>query len=323
MKPFRFGTFPYPFELINGPKWIETVQIIEKLGYSTLMYPDHFSTRAYDPMVMLASAAATTEKLNLGTLVFDVDFRHPAILSKAAAAMHNLSGGRFEFGIGAGHLKEDYDMTGLPFDPPGVRISRLEEALTIIKSMWTQEKTSYHGKHYSLTDMEKAGIIPEGEHPKVIVGGGGKRLLTVAGRHADIVGIHWNLNDKTPKGLANARRSMNTYEKINERISWVKDSAEAVGRDPDEIEFQIMTSDIKITDDPESAIERLLESYDGLLSYDDLYEHPRFFVGDASHVRDKIIRLRKETGINYMVLWAQSPGMIEEFSKSIIKPLLK
>ena len=210
-------------------------------------------------------------------------------------------------------------MTGIPFDPPIVRIRRLEEALQIIKSMWTQEKTTFHGKHYTVTNIEKAADLPEGECPKIIVGGGGKKLLKFAGRYADIVGIHVNLHEKTKKGIARAARNQDNYEKINERINWVKDSAEAVGRDPDEIEFQMMTSSIKITDNPEPVLKKLMETYGGLLSYDNLSEHPRVFVGSASHVRTKLLRLRKETGINYIVLWDRLSGhLLEDFSKLII-----
>ena len=273
MKQLRFGIYPYFSEQKHGKEWIKYAQKVEKLGYSTLMYPDHIPNRTLDPITLLASAAAVTKTLNIGTIVFDVDFRHPAILAKTAATLHLLSSGRFEFGIGAGHDPIDYNMIGMPFDPPSVRISRLDEALQIIKSMWTQEKTTFHGKHYSVTDIEKAAKeLTEGEYPKIIVGGGGKKLLEVAGRHADIVGIHTNLHDKTEEGVARAARDQDNYEKINERISWVKDSAEAFGRDPDEIEFQMMTSGFKITIDPEPVIKHLIESYAGYLSYDDLIE---------------------------------------------------
>ena len=324
MKQLRFGTYPHFSAQKHGKNWIKYAQKVEKLGYSTLMYPDHIPNRTLDPITLLASAAAVTKTLNIGTLVFDVDFRHPAILAKTAATLHLLSEGRFEFGIGAGHDPNDYTMIGIPFDPPSVRIRRLEEALQIIKSMWTQEKTTFHGKHYSVNDIEKAAELPIGECPKIIVGGGGKKLLKVAGRHADIVGIHVNLHDKTKKGVAHAARNQDNYEKINERISWVKNSAEAVGRDPDEIEFQMMSGSIKITDDPESVMKGLVDSYSGFLSYDDLCNHPRVFVGSASHIRDKILRLRKETGISYIVLWSLLSGnLLEDFSKFIIKPLSK
>ena len=124
MKPFRFGTYPYFYEPISGKEWHQLPKHLEKLGYSTLMYPDHFPKMLDDPITILASAATTTKTLNIGTLVFDVDFRHPTILAKTAASLHKISQGRFEFGIGAGWKKEDYDWTGIPYDPPHKRIKR-------------------------------------------------------------------------------------------------------------------------------------------------------------------------------------------------------
>lgn len=136
MKPFRFGAFPLlSQENIPVEECKQNVQKIEKLGYSTVHQQDHFPTRAYNPIAMLASAASVTKTLNIGSLVFAVDFRHPAILAKAAATLHLLSSGRFEFGIGAGYQPNDYKRTGIPLDPASVRVERLEEALKIITGM--------------------------------------------------------------------------------------------------------------------------------------------------------------------------------------------
>jgi probable F420-dependent oxidoreductase len=190
LKPFRFGAFPTTRgTILPVEKWTHAAIQIEKLGYSTVFWQDHFSTRAYDPIAMLASAASVTETLNIGTLVFAVDFRHPTILAKAAATLHLLSSGRFEFGIGAGYLPNDYIRTGIPLDPASVRVERLGEALKIITSMWTQERTSFSGKHYQVTEIQKAGELPEGEHPKIMIGGGGRKILRLAAQYADIVGI--------------------------------------------------------------------------------------------------------------------------------------
>jgi probable F420-dependent oxidoreductase len=320
MKPFRFGTFPYPFEITSGKKWIKQANQLEKLGYSTLMYSDHFPKKRSDPLSALASAAVTTKKLNVGTLVLDVDFRHPAVLAKAAATLHILTNGRFEFGIGAGWDKKDYDMTGIPFDIPSVRIQRLDEALKIIKSMWTNEKTSFKGKFYSLNNMEMAGELPNGQYPKILVGGGGKKLLTVAGRHPDIVGIHVKMNDTSEKGYVDAQRNM-TLNNIKKRISWVKDSAQAEGRNPDNIEFQLLCPIVEITDDPKASLRNLAKMYLGKISLMELYESPRVLVGTASNIREKLVWLREETGINYIIIFPHTPELHKVFSLSVIKQL--
>ena len=138
-KPFRFGV---QVGMLPAESWRERVRRIEALGYSTLFFPDHFSTQ-WEPVAGLAAVAAATERLNVGSLVYDVDYRHPVVLAKAAATIQLLSGGRHEFGIGAGWMQTDYVEAGIAYDRPGVRIERLEEALQIIRSMWANERTGF------------------------------------------------------------------------------------------------------------------------------------------------------------------------------------
>jgi probable F420-dependent oxidoreductase len=181
---------PYLGNWYNPVKeWKNQVQWYEKLGYDTIYQCDHFYKYTYDPIVMLSSCASVTKKIHFGSLVFDVDYRHPLILAKTAATLHLLSNGRFELGLGAGWQRRDYKSAGIPFDSPGIRIERLEEAVKIIKSLWMNEKTTFNGKHYQILEAEKAGNL-EDSYPRILIGGGGKKVLSVAGRHADIIGIN-------------------------------------------------------------------------------------------------------------------------------------
>jgi probable F420-dependent oxidoreductase len=300
MKPIRFGARAHT--RIPPKNWIKTVQHIEELGYSTIFEDDHFGTFNYDPIVLLSAAAAATKKINLGTLVFDVDYRHPVILARTAAALHLLSGGRFEFGIGAGWDQRDYDMAGIQFDKPIVRIRRLDEALTIIRNMWTQEKTSFKGRYYNLSEMVQAGELPKGEHPKIMVGGGGKQLLTVAGRHADIVGISLDMS------LIRRDTNLITLADVNKRIGWVKDSARKSGRDSEEIEFQMEFPRATITEDPEPLFEQYAKHYGE--SVDVIKAHPQALVGTVDEIVDKLLMIRDETDISYMVF---EPTKVEAF----------
>ena len=184
--PFRFGV---QISALPREGWQEAVRRIESLGYSTLFLPDHFG-KQWDPTTALAAIAAVSDQLKVGSLVYDVDYRHPVVYAKAAATLHLLSGGRHEFGIGAGWMETDYVQAGMPYDRPGVRIGRLEEALQIIVSMWQNESTSFEGEHYNVRDIAQAASLRDGERPRVLIGGGGKRLLSLAGRYADIVGIN-------------------------------------------------------------------------------------------------------------------------------------
>jgi alkanesulfonate monooxygenase SsuD/methylene tetrahydromethanopterin reductase-like flavin-dependent oxidoreductase (luciferase family) len=197
-----------------------------------------------------------TKTLNIGSLVFAVDFRHPAILAKAAATLHLLSSGRFEFGIGAGYQPSDYNMTGIPLEPASVRVERLGEALKIITGMWTQERTSFSGKHFTITEIQKAGELPEGEHPKIMIGGGGRKMMKLAAQYADIVGIvaRWR------GSFSNYFAHEMTSEGIKRKIVRVKNAAKDFDRDPDDIEFQMVFPWTEITENPEPMIENVAKN---------------------------------------------------------------
>jgi len=317
MKPLRFGAFPsLGGDSLPVEEWTQAVKQIEKLGYSTVFWQDHFSTRAYDPIAMLASAASVTETLNIGSFVFAVDFRHPAILAKAAATLHLLSSGRFEFGIGAGYQPNDYNTTGIPLDKASTRVERLEESLKIIKSMWTQDRTNFTGKHYQVTEMQQAGELPEGEHPKIMIGGGGRKMLRLAAQYADIVGIipRW-------RGSFNKTRAQEaTSEGIKRKIISVKNAAKDFGRDPDDIEFQMYIKNTEITENPEPILENLAKIFG--TTTDEAENAEYFAFGSSSDIRDKIARLREETGMNYFV-FALRRDQFDEYAETIVQPLIK
>jgi len=303
MKPIRFGADTM-FARVQVKDWIKTAQHIEQLGYSTLYTDDHFLTHDHDPLVLLASAAAATKTLNLGTLVFDIDYRHPVIYAKSAAALHLISGGRFEFGIGAGWDQRDYNMAGIKYDKPLVRIRRLDEALTVIRSMWTQEKTSFKGKYYTITEMVQADELSEGDYPKIMVGGGGKRLLTVAGRHADIVGIS---------------SAENPLDQVKKRIEWAKDSAVKCGRDVEDIEFQMQFAYAHITDNPEPVYRQVSERSG--IPLDMLKENVQILICPVDEMVDKLSLIREETDISYMDFGPLNVEDHDIFAKEVIPAL--
>lgn len=309
LKPLRFGAFPsLRRESLLVEEWTQAVKQIEKLGYSTVFRDDHFHTRSSDPIAMLASAASVTKTLNIGSFVFGVDFRHPAVLAKAGATLHLLSSGRFEFGIGAGYRPYDYNATGIPLDAASTRVERLEEALKIITGMWTQDRTSFTGKNYQITEIEKAGKLPEGEYPKIMIGGGGRRMLKLAAKYADIVGVISRSGSRTGQPI----------EELKRKIIRVKKAAKDFGRDPDNIEFQLYLMLTEITDKPEPIIETMANSY-GITS-EVVEKSTMAMVGSSSDIRDKIQRIREETGVNYFVFLLRS-DQFEEYAESIVQPL--
>ena len=232
--PFRFGVQLH--ELPAGD-WRDRVRRIEALGYSSIFWPDHFGPQ-WEPVAALAAIAAATETIRVGSLVYDVDYRHPVVLAKAAATIHLLSAGRSEFGIGAGWMESDYQEAGIPFDRPGLRIERLEEALSIIRGMWSEEKTSFAGSHYRTEGAQRAVGMLEGPVPPILIGGGGRRVLRLAGRQADIVGI----SAMVDKGKITPDTARNvSAERVREKVAWVREGAEQAGRDPDSIALQTLT----------------------------------------------------------------------------------
>ena len=157
-------------------------------------------------------------------MVYCVDYRHPIVLAKAAAMAQFFSGGRIEFGIGAGWSKEDYSQSNIPMDKPLKRISRLEESVKIIKSLWSNEKTSYEGEHFVIKDAANAQDLDGLPPPALLIGGGGRHVLSMAGRHADIV----SLIPSIPEGVLTAevmKRGM--LEDYRMKVKWVRESARA------------------------------------------------------------------------------------------------
>ncbi|MEE9606767.1 MAG: TIGR03621 family F420-dependent LLM class oxidoreductase [Myxococcota bacterium] len=310
--PFRFGV---QLSKLPADGWRERLRRIEALGYASVFCPDHFGSQ-WEPTATIAAAAAVTERLRVGTLVYGVDYRHPVVLAKAAATIHLLSGGRCEFGIGAGWMESDYREAGMPYDAPGVRIARLEEAVQIIRSMWTQPKTSFAGEHYRVTEIEQAVELPEGEVPRLLIGGGGKRLLTLAGRYADIVGVNPRLHEgrvsaETPGDLA--------PERVRQKVSWVRDAAASAGRDPDRIELSSLSFVVAVTDDPKPLREAL--SRNTGMSVEQVADCPLFLTGSAVELRDRLEQRREQTGISYTVIQGGDPDVLEAFAEAVVAPL--
>jgi len=310
--PFRFGV---QVSALDPATWADQVRRIESLGYSTIFFPDHFSPQ-WDPTTALAAAAAVTERLRVGSLVYDVDYRHPVVYAKAAATLHLLSGGRHEFGLGAGWMETDYREAGMPYDRPGVRIERLEEALRIIGSMWTEKRTTFEGRHYRVTEIAQAAKLPEGEHPPVLVGGGGKRVLSLAGRHADIVGINPKLHEgRVTKDTAADLRP----ERVREKVGWVREAAAGAGRDPDALELNALVFVVGLTDDPAPLRQGIAQNTG--MSPEEVADCPLFLTGPPSEIRDRLAKRREETGISYTVIQGKDRAGIESFAEAVVEPL--
>lgn len=311
--PFRFGV---QVSGLPAQGWQDHVRQIESLGYSTLFVPDHFGPQ-WDPTALCAAVAAATERLNVGTLVYDVDYRHPVIHAKSAATIQLLSGGRHEFGLGAGWMRTDYDEAGMSYDRPGIRIQRLEEALEICRGMWSQEKTSFQGRHYQIDEIARAVEAPDDfRPPKILVGGGGPKVLGVAARHADIVGI----NPSLPEGRITRSSAADLRpEKTREKVGWVKAAAEEAGRDFASLELTTLVFVVAITDDPKPIREGLAANSG--MSVEEVADNPIFLTGPASEIRERLEARREALGLSYVVIQGRSPELLEQFAAEVVEPL--
>jgi probable F420-dependent oxidoreductase len=312
--PFRFG-IQYSSLPVNN--WADQARHIEALGYSTLFVPDHFSASLWDPTTMLGGVAAVTRRLRVGSLVYGVDYRHPVVYARQAATLQAMSAGRHEFGLGAGWMLEDYAWAGMRFDKPSLRIERLDEALTIIKSMWTRKKTTFAGKHYRVDEVPLKIELPAGvAPPAILVGGGGEKLLSVAGRHADIVGI----NPKIPEGRITPKTALDgTSDRIQQKVGWLRAAATAAGRDPDSIELSALVFVAAITDAPQQVRDMVAANTGWPAEL--IADCPLFLIGSGAGIRDLLERRRAQTGVSYIVIQARDPEQVESFAREVVAPL--
>jgi len=311
-RQFRFGV-----QLSDLPAdgWAERARRIEELGYSSLVCPDHFGSQ-WDPTVLLTAVAAVTTRLRVGALVYDVDYRHPVIYAKESAALQLVSGGRHEFGLGAGWMESDYVEAGIPYDRPGVRIERLTEALEIIRGMWTQERTSFTGKHYQVRDIQQAANLPPGSQPKILIGGGGPRVLRLAGRLADIVGI----NPSLPEGRITPRTAAELApERVREKIGWVREGAERAGRKLEDVELNALVFMTAIADDV-TGLRAALASNSGSTP-EDIAGSPNFLTGPPSEIRERLHQHRETYGMSYWVIQGGDFALVEKFAEAVVQPL--
>lgn len=293
MKHFRFG-IQLP-SAANGAEYRSIAKEIEALGYSTVFCPDHFDEQ-WSPTVALAIAAEATETLNVGSLVYDVDYRHPLVLAKELATLDLAAEGRVEFGIGAGWMETDYLTAGIPYDKPGVRISRMIEAIQIIQMLWSGEVFTFTGDHYQIKEATGFPLPYNKKGPPLMIGGGGKKVLTEAAQRADIVGLNASLHS----GEIGANTAQSALaEKFIERRTWVE---EAAGDRFADLELQINTFMVSITRTSKEA-DDLFETLAPVFGVtpQQAREIPLVLAGTVNDVCEQLQHRREIYGVSYIV----------------------
>ena len=270
----RFGFWPGP----NSP-WSELLDLArhaEATGWDGIWYADHFMPNAEDTSgptneawTSIAAIAATVPRVRIGTLVTGNTYRHPAVLAKMAAGVDNISGGRLVLGLGSGWQENEHAAYGIHFSTIGGRLSRLEEACQVIKSLFENDKTTFAGKHYQLTEAPLAPKPVQTPLPLMIGGGGEQRTLRITAKYAD----EWNV--------------WGTPEVLRQKMAVLDRHCAEVGRDPKAIQRSAVAM-LVLTDD-ESVIERSRASGRPVIA------------GDAEAVR-AVIREYQDAGVDEVII---------------------
>lgn len=287
MRPFRFGVQAYTADSLAA--WAAKARRAEALGYDSLTMPDHVGRHfAVIPAVM--AAAAATSRLKVGSFVFAVDFRHPVLLASEAATADLLTDGRLLLGLGAGWRRADHEQLGLPFDPPGVRLERLEEAVRLIKRLFGPEPVTFAGRHYQVTAVSGYPRPVQRPNPPILIGGGGRRVLEIAAREADIVGFN-------PRMVAGDTLEMasTTAAATAEKVAWVRAAA---GARLAALEFNLQVHHVVVTDDRRAGVEAVAAETGATVEH--VRDTPYALIGTVDAIAERVQALRSTYGISYI-----------------------
>ena len=303
-RPFRFGV--QLARARSAAEWREQARRAEALGYDVFLMPDHFGAQfAIGPA--LAIAAEATSTIRIGTLVWQNDLRHPALVAKEAATLDVLSEGRFELGIGAGgSFLPDYEWTGIPFDPPGRRVRRLEESVHLIKEAFSSETVTFAGEYFQFDSYQGYPKPFQQPTPPFLIAGGGKRMLRLAAREADIVGL---LPGMKPDG--GSFYDDHSVAAFTDKAAFVR--AEAGDRAA-AIEFNILVQQVKVTDDRAGAIEHFRNEHE--IEDPSWFESPMVYIGSVDEIVEKLRAMREQVGTSYFVVFEP---VMEEFAPVVAR----
>ncbi|HUY21869.1 MAG TPA: TIGR03621 family F420-dependent LLM class oxidoreductase [Acidimicrobiales bacterium] len=294
-------TFRFAAQLSKAPdgtarSWAEQARRAEDLGYSSLLMPDHFGDQLA-PVPALMAAADATSTLRLGALVFDNDYRHPLVLAKEAATLDLLSDGRLELGLGAGWMRTDYEESGIAYDPPATRVDRFAEGVAVVAGLLESDGPfSFTGEHYTITEHTLLPRPAQRPRPPLILGGGGRRVLTIAGKWADIVSINVDLRAGTG-GVESAPNA--APEATRRKVAWVK---EAAGERFDDIELNCLIGFALITDDRQKVVDAMAPTF-GIDPGDALHV-PLALIGTLDQMAEELRWRRREYGMSYFSIEA-------------------
>jgi probable F420-dependent oxidoreductase len=294
IRPFRFGV--QCSRASTRSEWIDLARRTEANGFDCLTMPDHF-TDQLAPVPALQAVADATTTLRVGALVWDNDYTHPVVLAKELATIDLLSEGRLEIGIGAGWMISDYEQAGMPYDAAGVRIDRFIEGLEIIKRAMNEGAFSFSGKHYTISNYDGLPKPIQRPCPPILIGGGGKRVLSFAAREADIIGINGTM---TAGVVGPDAISSMTADAVEEKVSIVRSAA---GPRLADIEMNIRAFFVKVTDDASGTISGMAQMIG--VEPTMVADTPFALIGPVNKIVDDLLARRERWGFSYVIVGAE------------------
>lgn len=326
--------FGYQLANMEPVRIRDLAQAAEGLDYDYIVFPDHIVLEgperqhdphalAWDMVSMAAFAAGATKKIRIGHLVLCNLFRHPAITAQSIMTLDHLSNGRALAGLGSGWTETEFNMTGIPFPPIGPRLRMLDEALTIIKSLWTNEQTTFDGEFYHLKDAILWPKPIQKPLPPIIVGGGGKGLLRVAAKHADILNL---IPDAGKQGHVSLQKvkEMNDLA-YQEKIGFLREEAKRHGRDAGKIRISSFLFAVNLTSTQAEA-RQMAEGMAPMfqLSPEQVTSSPMVLIGTPDECIKELKRRIKDWGVTQFIFSAFSAAdekMMRRMKEEVIAHL--
>jgi probable F420-dependent oxidoreductase len=304
-----------PFQLMvssryapDGPTIAEQARWAESVGFTHVAVHDHLEQR-HAPIPLLTAVAMATERVGLCPLVLNNDLRHPAVLAQELASLDVISGGRVIVGIGAGWAESEYAATGLRFDPAGTRIDRMLEAIAVLRGLFADEPFTYSGRFYTITDMDGGPKPVQKPHPPFLVGGTRERVLRIAAREAEIVGLDLRQDGESILDAFEARTDV--------RIGWLRDEA---GDRFGDLDLNVLKAigDLTVTNEPlkvaADVARRLADRTGVAIDARDVLESPFSLIGSVPDLVNKLRRMRQRWGINSFLVGALDEPGVRDFA---------
>ncbi len=316
----KFGIFLPAHDVAAA---VATAKRAEELGFWSVSLNDHFvaqtgpvGTPQVECLVTLSVVAALTSTIRLAPSVLAAAYRSPALLAKMTATLDQASGGRFVLGLGAGWHRDEYAAHGYPFPSTAERFEHLEETISVVKAMWTQDDPCFTGRHVAIAHAASQPRPVQRPHPPLMLGGSSDGLLAIGAHHADIV----NLIPPTANGKDfikdRAATARFTPARLRQRIDVLRRLTEEAGRDPDDVELGGLVL-VNVSDDVDDPAFARLARRMGFASVDEARTSPVALLGTPAQVMDELAR-RAEDGVTYSILVPTSPDAMERFAAEVL-----